>query len=145
MRLVARLHLRALCCLALLALYGCAGHSHRLVAVDALVVGDGAFHHGTSEGPSMVLELNGVRYEAKDFKIEKVEHLDELRARYGAGKHYEQIKIGLDRQHISYSATPVLKSPDGQQLRCVIRWTNTAAISGICTTVSGQNVAIRSA
>ena len=68
-------------------LVGCAGHTHSLIQdrsdQDITV---GTFRHEGPEETAMVLELRGVRFEARGFAIERKQSLAELRRLYGPGR-----------------------------------------------------------
>jgi hypothetical protein len=103
----------------------------------------GTFDHGTNGEPSMSIEFDGTVYEGRGFVIEKGQDLGELRSTHGPGKHYDQIVSGQDRQHLRYSATPVLKAPDGRTMKCDMRWAPRSEPSGVCMTASGENIHVR--
>lgn len=126
------------------ALGGCAGHTHSLIQdrsdQDITV---GTFRHEGSEGTTMVLELRGVRFEARGFAIERMQNLAELRRLYSSGKHYDRIFSGLDTDHYVYSAQPVLRAPNGATLRCSAIWRVGGSPSGHCLAADESRIHFR--
>lgn len=130
--------------LATLALVGCAGHTHSLIPEDSdpgLTVG--LFKHLGPEGPAMILEFGGKRFEASGFAIHQNQNLAELRRRYGPGRHYDQILSGTDTDHYVYSAQPELRSGDGATLRCSVAWRANGSPAGNCVTAEGTRIDVR--
>ncbi len=131
-------------CLATFALVGCAGHTHSLIPEDSdreLTVG--TFSHEGAEGPVMVLEFGGTRFEASGFAIQRTQNMAELRRKYWPGKHYDQIFSGVDTDHYKYSAQPELRAGNGATLRCFAVWWNNIPPSGHCVTANGEHINFR--
>lgn len=130
--------------LALLLLTACAGHTHSLVPEDSdrdLTVG--MFRHEGPDGPAMVLEFAGTRFEAHGFAINRNQNLAELRRRYYPGRHYERIFSGLDTDHYVYTAEPELRTGNGAALRCSAVWRANGSPAGYCVTAEGTHINFR--
>jgi hypothetical protein len=91
----------------------------------------------------MVLELEGARYEGRGFVIQHHQDLAKLRQLFGPGKHYDQISSGMDRDHIRSSASPVLRTQNGETIRCLLAWRSGQAPSGFCTKPDGKQIDVR--
>ena len=131
-------------CLVTHLLAGCAGHVHSLIQEETdRDIAMGTFRHEGSEGPSMMLEFEGTRYEAQGFAINRKQNLGELRRRYCSGKHYDRIFSGVDTDHYEYSAEPVLRAEKGTTLRCKMTWTDNISPAGHCVTVDGIHINFR--
>ena len=135
---------RFVACLIVLSLAGCAGHSHRLASSDGLEGIVGSFSHEGNQKPTMVLELDGVRFEGSGFEIKRGQNLTELRRMFGHGKHYDQITSGMDTDHLIYSATPELRSSNGETIRCVLAWKSGQGPSGTCVAFDGKRISVQS-
>ena len=131
-------------CVALLpGAIACAEHPPLLFSGDSPLAARVYFYHEGNDGPSMSIEFDGAVYERRGFAIEKKQNLNELRVTHGPGKHYDQIVNGQDRQHLRYSATPVLTAADGRTMRCDMYWITGSEPSGVCTTSSGDKIHVR--
>lgn len=130
--------------LVVLALAGCAGHTHQLASSDGLDYVTGSFSHEGSQEPLMVLDINGARYEGRGFAIKRWQNMSELRKMFGPGKHYDQINSGMDTYHITYSAAPELRSENGETIRCLLAWQPGHGPSGVCTQIDGKQIEVRS-
>jgi len=108
--------------LVILALSGCAGHSHRRVQSDQPSLAAGWFRHEGQEESAMILEYEGKRFEAHGFAIRRNQNVAELRQQFGSGKHYDRIFSGLDTDHYVYSANPELRAADGATIGCSLMW-----------------------
>lgn len=129
--------------LLVLALSGCAGHSHRLVSDNDSDCTTGSFSHGGSRENTMVLDVAGVMYEGRGFAIKRWQNLSELRKGLGPGKHYDQIVSGMDTDHVTYSAAPELRSENGDVIQCLFSWKAGREPSGICTKTDGTKILVR--
>lgn len=111
---------------------GCSAGSHMLTRDSAPQFIKGEFTHGQTN--RLVLESADRRYEAIDFEVRSYQDWAELRKRYYGvePKHWDRIFSGLDSEHKSYSAQPVLKAADGTELSCRLVWQFGSAPSGIC-------------
>lgn len=127
-----------------LALAGCAGHTHQLASSDSLDYVTGSFSHEGSQEPVMVLDIIGTQYEGHGFAIKRWQNMSELRKIFGPGKHYDQITSGMDTDHITYSAAPELRSKNGETIRCLLAWQSGQGPSGVCTQVDGKQIEVRS-
>lgn len=132
-------------CWVAFALGGCAGHTHSLIPEHSdRDIATGTFQHEGPRGSAMmVLEYRGARFEARGFTIERNQNLVELRRSYGPGKHYDRIFSGLDTDHYSYSAQPVLRADHGAVLRCSAVWRAGGAPAGHCVTADGLRIHFR--
>jgi len=131
-------------CLATLALAGCAGHTHSLIREESdRDIAIGTFRHEGLEGPAMILEFKGTRFEVRGFAIQRSQNLAELRRLYGSGKHYDQIFSGLDIDHYVYSAQPELRAGNGAALRCSAVWRAGGSPAGHCLTADGMQIKFR--
>ena len=130
--------------LAALALAACGGHTHMLIPEEnAPGPTAGVFSHEGREGPTMVLEFAGKRFEAHGFAIQRNQNLAELRKRYGSGKHYDRISSGFDSDHYVYSAEPELRAADGAALSCSMAWRAGGVPVGSCATSDGAHIEVR--
>lgn len=117
------------------ALGGCASHGHQLFSSST---GNGAaigtFIHEGSSKPSMTLVYKGKEFSTTGFEIRSSQNLRELQQRLGGNfsKHYQRVTAGLDRDHLVYSAEPVLKSNDGEAIQCFLAWRSGRSPSGVC-------------
>lgn len=122
------------------AVIGCSTHTHLLnAAPDSVLIKGGKFAH---EGKtSLVLSSAKKDYEAKDFPVRSWMKWEELRKQYqfSSPKHWERIKSGLDRDHIIYSADPIARSVDGEELRCRLLWASGQSPRGTCTDKAGND------
>jgi len=130
--------------LIVLSLGGCAGHSHRLASSDGLEGIVGSFSHEGNQKPTMVLELDGVRFEGSGFEIKRGQNLTELRRMFGPGKHYDQLTSGMDTDHLIYSVTPELRSSNGETIHCVLAWKSGQGPSGACVAFGGKRISVQS-
>lgn len=138
--------MKALCLGGLTAalLAGCAGHTHSLVAEESdRVLKGGRFRHEGRDGPTMILELAGTRFEAHGFAISRIQNMAELRRQYFPGKHYDRILSGSDAEHYVYSAQPELRAENGATLQCSAVWRAYAAPAGQCVTANGTRIEFR--
>lgn len=127
-----------------LMLVGCAGNVHGLIQEDRdRDITVGTFQHEGPDGPSMMLEFDGIRFEARGFAINSKQNLAELRRRYGPGRHYDRIFSGADTDHFEYLAEPVLRAENGASLRCVMTWMDKIPASGHCVTADGLHINFR--
>ena len=122
---------------------GCAGHTHKLVSENDSPPVTGSFSHEGTQPPVMVLELEGARYEGRGFVIQHHQDLAKVRQLFGPGKHYDQIFSGMDRDHIRSSASPVLRTQNGETIRCLLAWRSGQAPSGFCTKPDGKQIDVR--
>lgn len=128
----------------LLALAGCAGHVHHLVSDDASPSAKGILRHGGEQPPELIVEIAGDRYESKGFQISKRQSLTELRRTLGAGKHFDQIVSGQDRDHLEHFASPELVSDSGSTMQCHLSWRTGNTASGNCRARNGDMVRLQS-
>lgn len=128
--------------LIVLSLGGCAGHSHRLASSDGLEGIVGSFSHEGNQEPTMVLEIDGVRFEGRGFEIKRSQNLSELRRMFGPGKHYDRITSGMDTDHLIYSANPELRSSSGEKIQCKLSWQSGKGPAGVCIALDGKVIAI---
>jgi len=128
---------------AVLAVAGCASHSHLLDKNSAQLFLKGEFLHG--HGNRLVLESSENRYEATGFKVRSSQNLSELRKRYYGSdpKHWDRITSGLDNEHKTYGAEPVLKAKDGSELSCRLAWQSGQSPRGLCFDRTGKEYSIR--
>ena len=124
-------------------LYGCAGHTHKLLSENDSPLVTGSFSHEGTQTPVMVLELEGARYEGRGFVIQHHQDLAELRKLFGPGKHYDRITSGMDRDHIKNSASPVLRSQSGETILCLLAWSSGQSPAGVCTKPDGKQIDVR--
>ena len=129
--------------LVMLALPGCAGHSHRLVQSDQPSLAAGWFRHEGQEEPAMILEFEGKRFETHGFAIRRNQNLAELRQQFGSGKHYDRIFSGLDTDHYVYSANPEPRAEDGATIRCSLIWLAAGSPAGSCTSNDRRLVEVK--
>lgn len=125
------------------ALAGCAGHSHRLASGNALEGVAGFFNHEGSQEPTMVLVIDGIRFEGSGFEIKRGQNLPELRRMFGPGKHYDRIISSLDTDHLVYSASPELRAKSGETIRCLLVWNSGQGPAGVCTKADGKQLDVR--
>ncbi|ACV37802.1 hypothetical protein CAP2UW1_4677 (plasmid) [Candidatus Accumulibacter phosphatis clade IIA str. UW-1] len=130
-------------CILGVTLSGCAGHTHQLESVNESSPVTGSFSHDGTQVPVMVLELEGARYEGRGFEIRRHQDLAEMRKLYGPGKHYDRIASGVDRDHLRSSASPVLRAPNGETIRCLLTWGPGQDPAGVCTKSDGKQIAVR--
>lgn len=130
-------------CFLSVTLSGCVGHTHRLVSANNSPPVTGSFSHEGIQAPAMVLELEGARYEGRGFVIQHHQDLAKLRKLFGPGKHYDRITSGMDRDHIKSSASPVLRAPNGETLRCLLAWSSGQGPAGVCTKTDGAEFDVR--
>ncbi|WP_310451467.1 hypothetical protein [Sulfuritalea sp.] len=138
--------MKALCLggLTVALLAGCAGHTHSLVAEESdRAFKGGLFRHEGRDGPTMILELAGTRFEAHGFAISRIQNLAELRRQYFPGKHYERIFSGMDTDHYVYTAEPELRAGNGTALRCSAIWRANGSPAGHCVTAEGTHINFR--
>jgi hypothetical protein len=121
-------------------LVGCAGHTHRLVADDEPGQAVGTIRHEGLAKPTMVMEFAGKQFDGEGFEIRRTQDLAELRRRYGPGRHYDQIRSGVDSDHYIYSAEPELRAADGAAMKCALIWRARGAPAGTCRTEDGKEV-----
>jgi hypothetical protein len=128
---------------ALSALAGCASHTHELDRLSAAPLIKGEFAH--EPGTRLTLEAPGRRYEATGFAVRTSQDLSELRKRYAGTnpKHWDRITSGLDNEHKTYAAEPVLKAQDGAELSCRLAWQSGGTPAGICVDPAGVEYSIR--
>lgn len=126
----------------ILSLVGCAGHSHYLTSESDPHIVRGQFTH--ESGTHLVIETASKRYEAGNFAIRTTMNREELRKHYqnSSPKHWERIKSGMDRDHLVYFSEPVLKSQDGDELKCKFSWRSGQAPSGSCFDKSRKEYAV---
>lgn len=130
--------------LATVLLSACAGHTHSLIAEESdRTLKAGLFRHEGQDGPAMILELAGTRFEAHGFAISRTQNLAELRRQYFPGKHYDRIFSGSDAEHYVYSAQPELRAENGATLQCSAAWRAYAAPAGHCVTANGTRIEFR--
>ena len=132
--------------LASVALYGCAGQSHRLVSEDESGRSAiGSITYGGVNEPTMVLEFGGKRFESRGFAISRSQNLATLRQQYGLGsKHFDRVSTGADPEHYRYSAKPKLCAEDGTTMQCVLAWRAYEAPAGVCVSTDGKEVKVHS-
>ena len=124
-------------------LYGCAGHTHRLVSENDSPPVTGSFSHQGTQAPVMVLEIEGARYEGRGFVIQHHQDLAKLRQLFGPGKHYDRITSGMDKDHIKNSASPVLRSQSRETILCLLAWSSGQSPAGVCTKPDGKEIDVR--
>lgn len=124
-------------------LSGCAGHTHQMVSENDSLSVTGSFSHEGTQAPVMVLELEGARYEGRGFVIQHSQDLAKLRKLFGPGKHYDQIASGMDSDHKRSSASPVLRAPNGETIRCLLAWRSGQGPAGFCTKPDGKQIDVR--
>lgn len=119
---------------------GCSTHTHLLNATpDSTLIKGGKFTH---EGKtSLTLSSAAKDYEAKEFPVRSGMKWEELRKQYqfSSPKHWDRIKSGLNRDHLIYSAEPVARSADGDELRCQLLWLSGQSPRGTCTDKAGKD------
>lgn len=76
----------------------------------------------------------GKEFSSAGFEIRSSQNLRDLQQRLGGNfsKHYQRVTAGLDRDHLVYSAEPVLKSDDGEAIQCFLAWRSGQSPSGVC-------------
>lgn len=126
-----------------LGLGGCATPPHLLaVSAESSLIG-GQFVH---EAPTrLTLESAGKRYEANGFGIKKMQDWDVLRKAYQGTNpnHWNRIISGIDNDHVVYSAEPIAVASAGDELRCLILWSNGTAPRGTCTDKSNHQLTVK--
>lgn len=127
---------------ALLLVGGCASHSHRLDPAGSSLL-RGEFLHGSEN--RMVVESADRRYVADGFEVRRETHLAELQRRYQGRdpKHWSRIFAGLDTDHETYSAEPLLKAQDGAELACRLAWSAGQQPGGTCLDATGRKHDLR--
>ncbi len=128
---------------AMLAMAGCASHIHLLDKSSAPSFLEGEFCH--EDEPRLVLVSSERRYEAHGFEVRSSQNLAELRKRYygSSPKHWDRITSGLDTEHKTYAAEPVLKARDGSELSCHVAWQSGQAPAGLCVDRAGREYPLR--
>ncbi len=128
---------------AVLMMAGCASSTHLLDKGSAPLFLKGTFFHGNEN--RLVLESSEHHYEAVGFEVQSSQNWTELRKRYYGSnpKHWDRITSGLDTQHKTYTAEPVLKAQDGSELSCRLAWQSLQSPIGMCTDQTGEEYSIR--
>lgn len=130
--------------LSAVALAGCAGQTRSLIPEDSdPFLTTGLFKHDGLVGEFMLLEFESKRFEARSFAIQRNQSLNELRRRFGSGKHYDRIESGVDTDHYEYSAQPELHAADGTTLQCRMTWQMNISPKGYCVTTAGVRLYFR--
>ncbi|MDZ4255648.1 MAG: hypothetical protein U1A72_24025 [Sulfuritalea sp.] len=91
----------------------------------------------------MILEFEGKRFEARGFVIRRNQNLEELRQRFGTGKHYDRIFSGLDTDHYVYSANPELRDENGATIGCSLMWLAAESPIGSCTSANRRSIEVK--
>lgn len=127
----------------LLALSGCATHSHVLRADSRGVLARGEFVH--SGDTRLTLETASRRYEAVGFPVRRHQNLAELRKQYRGSdpRHWDRIFAGHDKDHESYSADVVATASDGSRIACSLAWPSGEAPAGDCVGPNESRITIR--
>jgi len=126
-----------------ISLAGCAGHSHRLVSGNTLGRVTGFLNHEGGQEPTMVLDIDEIRFEGSGFEIKRGQNLPELRRMFGSSKHYDQIISSLDTDHLVYSANPELRARNGETIQCLLVWNSGQGPAGSCTKSDGKQLDVR--
>ena len=128
---------------AILAIAGCASHTHLLGKGSSPQFLTGEFSHERES--RLVLVSSERQYEAHGFEVRSSQNLAELRKRYyiSSPKHWDRITSGLDTEHKTYAAEPVLKAGDGSELSCRVAWQSGQAPAGVCVDKAGREYPLR--